>query len=93
VIPHPVVFITTVAVKVVFRVNNLGFVLNERLTTADHFRKVCPKVYWILRSLRPHASHTSFEVKRKLVLILLVLMLHHGVELGWHLGLLCAKYI
>jgi hypothetical protein len=22
------------------------------------------KVYWILRSLRPHASHTPFEVRR-----------------------------
>jgi hypothetical protein len=42
-------------IKVVPKVNNLGFVLNERLTAIDHFKKVCQKVYWILRSLRPHA--------------------------------------
>jgi hypothetical protein len=34
----------------------LGFVLNETLSATDHFAKVCQKVYWILRSLRPHSS-------------------------------------
>jgi hypothetical protein len=29
---------------------NLGFILNERLTVMDHFRRVCQKIYWILRS-------------------------------------------
>jgi hypothetical protein len=42
------------------KVNNLGFVLNEYLPATDHFKKVCQKVYWILRSMRPHALHTSF---------------------------------
>jgi hypothetical protein len=31
-------------IKVVPKVNNLGFVLNERLTAIDHFKKVCQKV-------------------------------------------------
>jgi hypothetical protein len=53
-------------VKVVPRVRNLGFVLNERLTATDYFRKVCQKIYWILRSLRPHAAHNPFEVRRRL---------------------------
>jgi hypothetical protein len=26
------------------------------------------RIYWILRSLRPHAAHTPFEVRRSLVL-------------------------
>jgi hypothetical protein len=59
------------AVKIVSKVNNLGFVLNERLTAADHFRKVCQKVRIHLRSLRPHVSHTPFEVRKRLSLILL----------------------
>jgi hypothetical protein len=40
----------------------LEFVLNERLTATDHFRKVCQRIYWILRSLRPHAilPHSNY---------------------------------
>jgi hypothetical protein len=55
-------------VKVVPRARNLGFVLNERLTATDHFRKVCQRTYWILRYLKLHAAHTPFEVRRRLVL-------------------------
>jgi hypothetical protein len=64
-------------IKVVPKVRNLGFVLNERLTATDHFRKVCQKIYWILRSLRPHAvhAHTPYEVRRRLFLSLILLML------------------
>jgi hypothetical protein len=39
-------------IKVALKVNNPGFVLNERLTATDHFKKVCQKVCWILRSLK-----------------------------------------
>jgi hypothetical protein len=57
-VPPPTLLIGSDVIKVVRRVNNLGFVLNERLTAAtDHFKKVCQRVYWILRSLKPHASH------------------------------------
>jgi hypothetical protein len=65
-------------VKVVSRVRNLGFVLNERLTGTDHFRKVFQKIYWILRSLGPHAAHTSFEVRRRLVLSLILPHVNYG---------------
>jgi hypothetical protein len=54
-IPPPTLQIGSDVIKVVSKVNNLGFVLNERLTATDHFKTVCQKVYWILRSLRPHA--------------------------------------
>jgi hypothetical protein len=44
--------------KVIPKVNNLGFVFNERLTaTSDHLKKVCQKVYWILRSSNMHRIH------------------------------------
>jgi hypothetical protein len=54
----PTLLIGSDVIKVVPKVNNLGFVLNQGLTATDHFKKECQKVYWILRSLRPHASHT-----------------------------------
>jgi hypothetical protein len=82
-------------VKVLSRVRNLGFVLNERLTAMDHFRKVCQRIFCILRCLRPHPAHTPFEVRRRLVfclffvttmviLCLLVLIPHRGGSWGWH---------
>jgi hypothetical protein len=54
-IPPPTLLIGSDVIKVVPKVSNLGFVLNKRLTAIDHFKKLCQKVYWILRSLRPHA--------------------------------------
>jgi hypothetical protein len=88
-IPPPTQLIGSDVIKVVPKVNNLGFVLNERLTATDHFKKVCQKVYLILRSLRPHSSHTPFEVRKRLVVslnmphigyggIVLMRMLHHN---------------
>jgi hypothetical protein len=65
-------------VKVVPKVNNLGFVLNEELTATDNFKKVCQKVYWILRSLKPHASHTPFEVRRRLVVSPIMIHIGYG---------------
>jgi hypothetical protein len=40
-IPPPTLLIGAYVVQVVPRVRNLGFVLNERLTATDHFRKMC----------------------------------------------------
>jgi hypothetical protein len=63
--------------KVIPRVRNLGFVLNGRLTATDHFRKVCQRIYWILRSLRPHA-HTPFEVSKRHLLSLILPHVNYG---------------
>jgi hypothetical protein len=45
----------------------LGFVLNENLTAVDHSKRVCRRIYSILRSIRPHASHTPFPVRKRFV--------------------------
>jgi hypothetical protein len=76
--PPSTLLIGSDVINVVHKVNNFDFVLNERLTATDHFKKVCRKVYWILRSLKPHASHTPFEVRRRLVVSLI--MPHIGYE-------------
>jgi hypothetical protein len=44
-IPPPTLLIGDNVVKDVPRVRNLEFVLNERLTAMDHFRKVCQRNY------------------------------------------------
>jgi hypothetical protein len=64
--------------QVVPRVRNLGFVLNKRLTATDLFGKVCQRIYWTLCSLRPHAAHTPFEVRRRLVLSLILPHVNYG---------------
>jgi hypothetical protein len=53
-------------VKVVPRVRNLGFVLNERLTATDHFRNVCQRFYWILHSLKPQTENYLSLIFRKI---------------------------
>jgi hypothetical protein len=64
-ITPPTILIGVNVVEVVPRVRSLGFVLNERLTATDHFAKVCQRIYWILRSLRPHA-HTLLRLEEDL---------------------------
>jgi hypothetical protein len=70
--------IGTNVIKLVPKVKNLGFILNERLRATDHFRKVCHRIYWILRSLRPHTAHTPFEIRRRLVLSLIFPHVNYG---------------
>jgi hypothetical protein len=77
-IPHSTLLIGANVVKVVPKVRNLGFVLNERLTATDHFRRVCQRIYWILHFLRPHAAHTSIEVRKRLALLLIVPHVNYG---------------
>jgi hypothetical protein len=55
---------------------NIGFVLNERLTMT--VQEGCQKVYWILRSLKPHASHTPFENRRRLMVSLIMPLIGYG---------------
>jgi hypothetical protein len=47
-IPPPMLLIGSDVIKVFPKVNNLGFVLNERVTATDHFKKRCVKRYGIL---------------------------------------------
>jgi hypothetical protein len=77
-IPPPTLLIESDVIKVVPKVNNLDFVLNERLTATDHFKKECHRVYWILHSLKPHASLTPFEVRRGLVVSLIMPYIGYG---------------
>jgi hypothetical protein len=39
---------------------------------------VCQRIYWILRSLRPYTAHTPFEVRRRIVLSLILPYVNYG---------------
>jgi hypothetical protein len=45
-------------VKVASKVKGFGFVFKKIRTAKNHFRKMFQRVYWILRSLKPHTAHT-----------------------------------
>jgi hypothetical protein len=77
-IPPLTLLIGSDVIKVVLKANNLGFVQNERFTTTDHFKKLCQSVYWILCSLKPHALQTPFEVRRGLVVSLIMPHIGYG---------------
>jgi len=77
-LPTPSLSIGPNSIKVVPKVVNLGFTINETLSPSDHIAKVCQKVYWTLRSLRPHASRTPFEVRRRLILSLIMPHISYG---------------
>jgi hypothetical protein len=53
------------------KVRNLGFVLNRNLTPVDHYKAVCQRLYFVLRSVKPYARYTPFGV-RKLVVSLIM---------------------
>jgi hypothetical protein len=39
---------------------------------------VCQRIYWILRYLRPYAAYTPFEVRKRLVLSLILPHVNYG---------------
>jgi hypothetical protein len=92
VILPPVLFLETDAVIIVSRAKKLGFVLNERITAADHFRKV--NRLTLIRHLRSEEGLCCrLSCPILITAILCWLMLRRRVELGWHSGLVCAIYI
>jgi hypothetical protein len=75
------VLIGSDVIKVVPKANNFGFVLNERLTATDHFKKVCQKVYWILHRMKLGAGWLGHSLCLTLdmgVLCMLVQMRCYG---------------
>jgi hypothetical protein len=79
-IPLPTLLMGSDVIKVVLKVNNLVFVLNERLSATDYFKMVCQKIYWILHSLRPHLLCLTLDMA---VLCMLVRMLHRNGGCIW----------
>jgi hypothetical protein len=77
-IPQPELYIGSDAIRVVTSFNNLGFVLNENFTAIDHSKRVCQRGYSILRFIRPHASHTPFHVRKRLVQSLITPHINYG---------------
>jgi len=77
-IPQPNLYVGQDGIKVVKKVVDLGFVINENLTVADHCNKICQKAYFVLRGIRPHASCTPLPVRRKLITSLIKPHIDYG---------------
>jgi Reverse transcriptase (RNA-dependent DNA polymerase) len=77
-LPEPFLVIESNVVKIVPKVVDLGFVLNTRLTPVDHFSRVCQKIYWVLRSIRPHANCTPLAIRKKLIQVLVMTHINYS---------------
>jgi hypothetical protein len=66
-ISQPKLFVGQDTIKIVNKVVDLGFVINDKLTPVDHCNKICQKTYYVLRSIIPHASCTPLPVRKKLI--------------------------
>jgi Reverse transcriptase (RNA-dependent DNA polymerase) len=77
-IPQPQLILDADMIKVVPKVVDLGFVLNSKLTPVDHITQVCQKIYWILRSIKPHTSCTPISVRKKLIETLVITHINYS---------------
>ncbi|XP_075163387.1 uncharacterized protein LOC142239829 [Haematobia irritans] len=59
----------------------LGFILNSRLSCSDHVSSVIGKIYLTLRNLRVTSAFTPVEIKRRLVVQLIVPVISYAAEL------------
>jgi hypothetical protein len=66
------------SIEVVAKGRNLGFVRNRNLTPMDHYKAVCQRIYFVLRSVKPHARYTPFGVRKKLVVSLEMPHINYG---------------
>jgi hypothetical protein len=71
-VPQPELFIGPDSIEVVPKVRNLGFVLNRNLTSVDHYKEVCQRIYSVLRYVKPHARYTLFGVRKRLIVSLIM---------------------
>lgn len=72
-------------------VNNLGIIMNNRLTWDDHVRHVSNKVYLTLRSLNKVNSFLPTSLRKKLVKSLIVPHFLYGCEIYSRSSSLCAQ--
>jgi hypothetical protein len=108
-IPLPTLLIGAIVVKVVPRVRNLGFVLNETYGFFDLRHILCAvsqkRIYWIMRCLRPllHILRLRLEgdlflrlfcrMSTMVIICLLVLIPHRRGGWGLHSRPVCVIYI
>jgi hypothetical protein len=77
-VPQPELFIGPDTIEIVPNERNLGFILNRSLTLVDHYKAVCQKIYSVLRTVKPHARSSSFEIRKKLLVSLIMPHINYG---------------
>jgi hypothetical protein len=48
------------------------------MTPVDHYKAVCQRIYSVLRSDKPHGRYTPFEVRKKVVVSLVMPHINYG---------------
>lgn len=76
----PKVFLGPTPLKFVEKTKYLGFYINSSLSCADHINSVISKIYLTLRNLRMTGPYTPIELKRKLVIQLIIPIISYAAE-------------
>lgn len=76
----PNVFLGPTPLKFVNKTKYLGFYINSSLSCVDHINNVISKIYHTLRNLRMTSPFTPTELKRKLVLQLIIPFISYAAE-------------
>lgn len=76
----PTVFLGNTSLKFVSKTKYLGFHINSYLDCKDHINSVVSKIYLTLRNLRITGSFIPTELKRKLVIQLIVPHITYAAE-------------
>lgn len=76
----PAVFLGKSSLKFVVKTKYLGFHINSSLNCNDHINSVISKIYLTLRNLRITSSFVPTDLKRKLVVQLIVPFITYAAE-------------
>lgn len=71
-IPKPVILINEQPVEYTAKKNNLGVIMNDRLTWDDHIVLICQKVYFGLKNLSSVNGLVPLDLRLKLVRALII---------------------
>lgn len=76
----PTLYLNDTPLIYVNKVKYLGFFINSTFSCTDHINNVVRNVYLVLRNLRMSSNCTPTEVKRKLVIQLIIPLISYSAE-------------
>lgn len=76
----PNVFLGSTALQYVTKVKYLGFYVNSCLSSRDHINSTIKNIYFVLRNLRLSSNYIPTEIKRRLVIQLILPLINYFSE-------------
>jgi len=74
----PAILVNSKQIDYVAKCKNLGIIFNENLSWNDHVSTLCGRIYFVLNSLQSLNAFAPLELRRKLVVALVVPIFSYG---------------